>query len=226
MSSNPPTRRGRPPRHDRAALLEIAAAQLLERGFSALRYHDVAEAGSVPVASLRYYFPTITDLRVSALRHLVTDEIVHLEATAEAIEDPWARLIHICTSSISPQVAGRREEWLLWLEFFRAAASDTGLHQQREEVRRRFLALIADCIAKGAREGVFTVDGEAIEVATEVLALIDGYGMRLAMDHTVAEAQFAAYRTERAVRRLLQAADSAPVLSIVGGLAPASALKA
>jgi AcrR family transcriptional regulator len=217
MSSTPPTRRGRPPRHDRAALLEVAAGQLVERGYSGLRFQDVAEAaGGVPVASLRYYFPNIADLRDSALRHLVNDEITQLESAVAAIASPWERLMHICTTSIAPEVAGRREEWLLWLEFFRASAYDAGLLAEREAVRRRFLSLIDDCISCGARAGLFTVDGESIEVATEVLALIDGYGMRLALDHTLAEAQFASYRTERAVRRLLQVGVDVPVRSKVG----------
>lgn len=197
-------RRGRPPRHNRSEILDAASEVMIFRGYGATRYSDVADASGVPVASLQHHFPTLETLRREALRNKVRAELASLSEQVSVIADPWERVRHIIVRSVSLDPARRRGGWVLWLEYWRAAAHDEALARDSREVRTQWLSLIAGCIADGARTGQFSPDGTADEAATELHGLLDGLGIRLAIEHEEAAAAEAIMLLERAARRLLR----------------------
>ncbi len=196
-------RRGRPPRHKRADILDAASEVLVFRGYESTRYSDVAEASGVPVGSLQHYFPTIEVLRRDALRHKVRAELTALATELAQIDDPWARIRHIIVSSVSLEPARRRGGWVLWLEYWRAAAHDPELADDTHEVDAAWLDLAAQCVDDGVRSGLFRLDGTPHEAAVELHALLDGLGVGLAVEHPPEQAAEAIALVERAARRML-----------------------
>jgi AcrR family transcriptional regulator len=196
-------RRGRPPRHNRSEILDAASEVMIFRGYGATRYSDVAEASGIPVASLQHHFPTLEVLRREALRNKVRAELTLLAEQVGLIPDPWERVHHVIVRSVSLDPARRRGGWVLWLEYWRAAAHDHELAEDSREVRAQWLRLIADCIADGVRAGQFRLDGAIAEAAEELHGLLDGLGIRLAIEHEEADATEAITLLERAARRML-----------------------
>ena len=79
-------------RHD--ALLD-AVLRVLERdGASAVTHRAVAAEAGVPVASATYYFATIDDLLVSALRRGTAQLTAMLGGLEDTDVAGWARIIH------------------------------------------------------------------------------------------------------------------------------------
>jgi len=196
-------RRGRPPRHKRGEILDAASEVMIFRGYGSTRYSDVAEASGVPVASLQHHFPTLAVLRREALRNKVRAELTSLAEQVALITDPWERVYHIIVTSISLNPARRRGGWVLWLEYYRAAAHDLQLAEDSREVRAQWVQLIADTISEGMQAGRFRLDGTAKDAAIELHGLIDGLGFGLAIAHEEADAAGAIMLLERAARRIL-----------------------
>ncbi len=203
-------RRGRPPRHNRSEILDAASEVMIFRGYGATRYSDVAEASGVPVASLQHHFPTLEVLRREALRNKVRAELTLLAERVSEIADPWQRVQHIIVRSVSLDPARRRGGWVLWLEYWRAAAHDQELAEDSREVRTQWLSLIADCIADGVAAGRFRPDGTVAEAAVELHGLLDGLGIRLAIEHDEAVASQAIMLLERFAKRMLRLDASEP----------------
>jgi AcrR family transcriptional regulator len=196
-------RRGRPPRHNRGDILDAASEVLIFRGYEATRYSDVAEASGVPIASIQHHFPAIEVLRREALRHKVRAELSDLASHVRQIDDPWERIRHIVIRSVSLEPARRRGGWIVWLEYWRAAAHDPALAHDSEQVNEQWLDLITSCVADGVSAGMFHLDGTPREAATELHALLDGLGIRLAVDHPPQLAAGTIALLERAARRML-----------------------
>lgn len=176
---------------------------MIFRGYEATRYSDVAETSGVPVASLQHHFPTLEVLRREALRNKVRAELLALAGQVSLIADPWERIYHIIVTSVSLEPVRRRGGWVLWLEYWRAAAHDPALAEDSREVNALWLSLITECVADGVGSGLFTPDGTPREAAVELHALLDGLGIRLAVEHPAEEASQAISLLERAARRLL-----------------------
>jgi len=196
-------RRGRPPRHNRSEILDAASEVMIFRGYGATRYSDVAEVSGVPVASLQHHFPTLGVLRREALRNKVRAELAALTEQVDKIDDPWERIYHILVTSVSLDPARRRGGWVLWLEYYRAAAHDEELAEDMREVTRRWLGLLTECVSDGAKAGIFRLDATPYEVALELLGVLDGLGIRLAIEHPPEDAALAITVLERAARRML-----------------------
>jgi AcrR family transcriptional regulator len=196
-------RRGRPPRHNRADILDAASEVLIYRGYESTRYSDVAEKSGVPVASLQHHFPTLEELRREALRNKVRAELLSLAEQVELIADPWQRIRHIIVTSISLDPARRHGGWVVWLEYWRAAAHDPELARDSGEVDAAWLGLISKCIADGVEAGQFELDATPEQAAAELHGLLDGLGIRLAIEHAPVTATESIAILERAARRML-----------------------
>jgi AcrR family transcriptional regulator len=176
---------------------------MIFRGYGATRYSDVAEVSGVPVASLQHHFPTLGVLRSEALRNKVRAELTALADQVDKIDDPWERIYHILVTSVSLDPARRRGGWVLWLEYYRAAAHDEELAEDMRDVTRRWISLLAECVSDGEKAGMFRLDATPHEVALELHGVLDGLGIPLAIEHPPEDAAQAITVLERAARRML-----------------------
>ena len=160
--------------HDRQAILRAARPGAAARGYESLRFTDVAQASGVGVSSLQYSFRTRDDLVTEVLRAAVRDELERLTERAAAESDPWRRVRVLITEQIGTDDAERREAWLLWLEFWRAAVRDPSLQADYAVLAQRWRDLMEETVRRGVDQGVFTIDGAPPDVAAALVALIDG----------------------------------------------------
>jgi TetR/AcrR family transcriptional regulator, transcriptional repressor for nem operon len=73
-------------------ILKVAEALMIERGYSAFSYADIAAAVEIKKPSIHHHFPTKADLAAAVLR---THREKAMEATEQLdneIEHPWKRL--------------------------------------------------------------------------------------------------------------------------------------
>lgn len=198
----PQPRRGRPPKHSKPLLLNVASQALIKRGYANLRYRDVAEEAGVPIASLQHYFPNLATLRREALLHRVLGEAADIDSIALTIADPWERLRFVVSEAIG-QDAGRHGEWLVWLEFWRAAAHDSVLRGYNETCQREYRDLFARTIRYGVAQGAYTPECSVEDLAAELCFLIDGIGVRLAVSDCEETAEAGLQIIERVLRERL-----------------------
>lgn len=182
----------------------MAARVVVERGYDGLRFQDVAVASGVPAASLRHYFPTIGALRHEALMHSVRREMEQLEEQVARHDDPWDQIREIIIFSLGTDAAMRRHSWLLWLEYWRAAARDEVLARHSDVIDAEWTAMTLRAVRAGVAAGSFRLDQPEERAAYEVSILTDGAGLAIAIEPDNDE--LAAAQIEhvlRAARRML-----------------------
>ena len=196
-------RKGRPPAHDRDELLRHAKAVAVERGFDALRFTDVAEATGVPVSSLQYAFGTRDRLVREVLRAGVAGELQRMETAVERERDPWKRLEKFVRLGISIDDDRRREGWLLWIEYWRAASRDPDLREESAGISRQWRRLVRGAVDDGVRAGQFHIDGTAEDAAASLVALVDGMSLQVEVGDDRMRSARATRAAMHAARRIL-----------------------
>jgi AcrR family transcriptional regulator len=160
--------------HDRQAILRAARPGAAARGYESLRFADVAQASGVGVSSLQYSFRTRDDLVTEVLRTAVHDEFERLTVRAVSEPDPWRRVCVLIAEQIDTDDDKRREAWLLWLEFWRAAVRDPALQADYAALAQRWRDLMEETVRLGVDQGAFTTDAAPSDLAAALVALIDG----------------------------------------------------
>lgn len=196
-------RRGRPVAHDREALLHAARAVAVERGFDALRFADVSEATGVPISSLQYAFGTRDALVREVLRAGVAEEVARLRTAIDREIDPWRRIERFIRLGISIDDGRRREGWLLWIEYWRAASRDPDLRAESSEVSRGWRALLRRAVEDGVLTGQFEISGSAEEVAASLVALVDGLSLQVEVGDRRMRSARATRAATHSARRIL-----------------------
>ncbi len=196
-------RKGRPPAHDKAELLRQAKAVAVERGFDALRFTDVAEATGVPVSSLQYAFGTRDALVREVLRAGVAEELQRMRLAVEHELDPWKRIEKYIRLGISIDDNMRREGWLLWIEYWRAASRDDLLREESASVARQWRQLVKRAVEDGVTIGHFAIDGTAEDAAASLVALVDGLSLQVEVGDDRMRSARATRTATRSARRIL-----------------------
>ena len=196
-------RKGRPLAHDRTELLRAARAVAAERGFESLRFGDVSDATGVPVSSLQYAFGTREALVREVLRRGVADELQRLRDAIAGETDPWRRIELFIRMGISIDDDRRREAWLLWMQYWRAAARDPELHEESAATTRGWRTLIKRAVEDGVLMGHFAIAGSADEAAASVVALVDGLSLQVFVGDRQMSSARATRAAVRSARRIL-----------------------
>jgi AcrR family transcriptional regulator len=151
-----------------------------DRGADGTRFTDVSRASRVPVSTLQYYFGSREDLLIAAFRHECAREQAAMTNAVRACEDPWDQMIHLVRVGVAD---GDRPAptWRTWVEFWRAALRDDELREEAYEVYHMWRDLVQEVLRAGITSGRFR-SGLNPEIAShQVVALIDGIGIPLAL---------------------------------------------
>jgi AcrR family transcriptional regulator len=177
-------RPGRPQVHDGDEILDAAARALVRRGYSALRYADVAAESGVPVPSLQHRFRSLDHLRREALLRKVRLELEETQAALIHVADAWEWIVAMIDRSVSLRPETRQRGWGIWVEYLHAAAHDSAIARDFKEVDALWLAALEEIVASGERMGRLHPQLPPREAATLVQGLIDGLGMPLSADRS------------------------------------------
>ncbi len=146
---------------------------IIEHGFDAVRYVDVAEEAGVAVGTVQHYFGSRDALLGAAFleANRVAVENARTIALARS-HDPWRRL------TLMVEEFTRLDRWGLWLEFWAAARRRDELRAVLEAAYGAWREPLVEAIEEGVAAGVFHPRFTSGEIAGAFVALIDGLGIQ------------------------------------------------
>lgn len=156
----------------RQALVEAAAALLVEGGFEAVRHRAVAERAGLPLASTTYYFDSLDELITAAVENHGRTELVRGNALLEELptrQRGVESVIDLVLDQLLGPPAGDRDAELVLLRYERLVATF-----RRPYLRPLMRTLGAEL--RGLLHEVFARSGTHLDEPRleQLIALVDG----------------------------------------------------
>jgi AcrR family transcriptional regulator len=165
-------------------VLHGARRVIARRGADATRFRDVAAETGAAVSTLQYSFGNREDLIIAALEDAALADFDRARRAAQAAAGPVEQLRALVRESVVADTEQEgREAWLIWVEYWRAAARDSELRSGSAAIYAQWRTLIGGILAEGSATGDFRSDLDTDRAATQVLALLDGVGVPLVLEH-------------------------------------------
>ncbi|HWJ60474.1 MAG TPA: TetR family transcriptional regulator [Acidimicrobiales bacterium] len=159
-------RHGSSAQQRRAALIDAAVEVAAEKGMSGVTHRAVTEQAGLPLATVGYFFDSITDLAVEALRTKVAEDVAQMNALATQLVEGERRPLSELVDVFAGAAAAPRTEGMAFVEALLTAARDP-----------RFRAFAADVLLAG--RGVVSAASAAADAEVDdpgaFLALVHGY---------------------------------------------------
>lgn len=166
----------------REALVDAAGRAIAERGLEGLRIKDIAAEAGMSAGSVLYYYPEMDELVLEVHRGAVERYVAARHACTDPVTDPVERLRALIGSG-QPHGAGDPQHSLLY-ELHRRAERSTGHAALMASLFAREVALYTTVLEVGAVAGAFTLAEPAADVARNLVALEDGYGLHIVSRNT------------------------------------------
>ncbi len=159
----------------RAQILAASGRLVRRRGFTTTRMADVAAELGLSAPLIVYHFRTKDELMAATLAAEAQAELERLDAIVHSRRRPLAKVEQIVTMSLGPASVG---DWALWIDAWGEGLRSPVMARHLEELDRRWHRSLVRVIAEGVEEGTFAVD-DVRGAAEQLMALMDGYGVRL-----------------------------------------------
>ncbi|MFE3323485.1 TetR/AcrR family transcriptional regulator [Streptomyces sp. NPDC059176] len=166
-------------RETRERILAAACQVIAEVGFEKIRMRMVAERAGVSTALLHYHFETREKLFTEAMTHSFAQTGTELERDADSVSA--AVILARILRALLPTDPELRQDWRLWQELWvRALRDDTAQHLA-VDLYEQLHEWVGNALQRGVDSGEFApCDVDA--TSTLLLALCDGFGIRLMLD--------------------------------------------
>ncbi|MFH8572448.1 TetR/AcrR family transcriptional regulator [Streptomyces sp. NPDC017993] len=160
----------------RERILSAACEVIAEVGFEKIRMRMVAERAKVSTALLHYHFENRERLFAEAMTHSFGQTGTELERDADTVPAAvvLARILH----NMLPTDAELRQDWRLWQELWVRALRDETAQHLAVDLYDQLHAWIGQALRRGIDAGEFA-DCDVEATSTLLLALSDGFGIRL-----------------------------------------------
>lgn len=155
----------------REALLGAAVAVVAERGVGGATHRAIAAAAGVPLSTTSYFFGSLDELIVAALKAFATESIAELEETAAAFSGSTLSPAEAVQLLVDALVAEPRASTISQFEIYLEAARRSELQAEVRKIlasfeQLAFSALVAVGAQRpkaGARAFVAVADGFALQ---------------------------------------------------------------
>jgi AcrR family transcriptional regulator len=165
----------------RERILAGACATIAEVGLEKVRMWMVAKRAGVSTALLHYHFANRETLFAEALRYsFETSGRKVYEAEAPA-DRTWSWRLARIVEAMLPVDAELRQDSLLWQELWLRAARDPESRELAVKLYADMHAWVLVAVQGGQAAGEFAA-GDADALAELLIALVDGYSVRLTLD--------------------------------------------
>ncbi|TGA92952.1 TetR family transcriptional regulator [Streptomyces sp. MZ04] len=161
----------------REALVDAAGRAITERGLEGLRIKDIAAEAGMSAGSVLYYYPELDDLVLEVHRGAVERFVAARHAATDGVADPVARLRALVGSGL-PDGPGDPVHGLLY-ELHRRADRSAGHAELMASLFAREVALYTTVLEVGAATREFTLTEPPADLARNLVALEDGYGLHI-----------------------------------------------
>lgn len=163
----------------RERILEAAVRRIASEGIDDVRIARIAADAGVSAAAVHYHFASRDALLAEALEH--SYERAGDVRIGVPGEDEDATAVARLTAMVEqclPAPGPLRDDFVLWVELWLRAARAPELRPTGARLYARMRAWFAEAIADGVQRGEFA-PCDPDRVADRVLALVDGYGVRV-----------------------------------------------
>ncbi|MFF1567234.1 TetR/AcrR family transcriptional regulator [Streptomyces sp. NPDC058293] len=161
----------------REALVDAAGRAIAERGLEGLRIKDIAAEAGMSAGSVLYYYPEMGELVLEVHRGAVERYLAARQGAVDGATGAAARLRALVGSGL-PGGSGDAVHGLLF-ELHRRADRSSGHATLMASLFAREVALYATVLEVGAAVGEFTLTEPVADVARNLVALEDGYGLHI-----------------------------------------------
>ncbi|MFJ3231020.1 TetR/AcrR family transcriptional regulator [Streptomyces sp. NPDC086787] len=160
----------------RERILTAACEAIAEIGFEKIRMRMVAERAGVSTALLHYHFDTREKLFTEAMAHSFANTALDVERDAGSA--PAAVILARIVRNLLPTDLVLHQDWRLWQELWVRALRDEPTRVFAVDLYAQLHSWVAGAVRRGIASGEFE-STDVDDLATLVLSLSDGYGIRL-----------------------------------------------
>jgi AcrR family transcriptional regulator len=174
LTAAAPERRASSP--TRIRVLKAAVAAICERGLADTRVSDIADRAGISPGNVMYYFATLEEILIEALRFANDGFLDEALRDAENRPTARARLLRLIELGMPSDPAQEpHSQWLLWLDVWARSPRNPTVNAHRRELEGRWISGYARFVREGQAAGEFRAC-EPDDFAVRLSALIDGLG--------------------------------------------------
>ncbi len=164
----------------RRRLLNAATVVFAQRGYHGATLDEIAEEAGFTKGAVYSNFDGKEDLFLNLLEEHIQDRIVEVRAAFDGIDD--LDDVRDGGRVLAEQVAGDRELWFLFFEFWGYAARDEGLRGRLSGLYRRWRREVGDIVARQFERLELPLPGPPEEVAATAIAMAEGLALQRLID--------------------------------------------
>jgi AcrR family transcriptional regulator len=164
----------------RERILAAAVDRIARHGIDEVRIARIAMDAGVSTSLVHYHFETREALLEQALDYsyeLAGDVRLGPEGDVEALGS--VRRLAAMIDQCLPYPGMLERDWILWVELWLRAARHPEMRPTAARLYKRMREWFAEAIATGIVRGEFPRDAQPDRIADRLLALADGYGVRV-----------------------------------------------
>jgi AcrR family transcriptional regulator len=162
----------------RERILAAAVDRIASDGIDDLRIARVATDAGVSTSLVHYHFETREALLAEALEYsyeLAGD--VRIEDGADALGH--VERLSLMADQFLPHTGVLERDWILWVELWLRAVRHPELRPTAVRLYARMREWLANAIREGQAAGAFRPEADPERIADRLMALGDGYGIRV-----------------------------------------------
>ncbi|MFG2874576.1 TetR/AcrR family transcriptional regulator [Streptomyces sp. NPDC048337] len=195
----------------RERILTAACEVIADIGFENVSMRKVAEHAGVSKALLHYHFDTREKLFAEAMTHSFAQTGTGIDTEADAGTASASVALARVLRSMLPTDAELRQDWKLWQELWVRAQRDPAARHLAVDLYDQLHAWVGGALERGIESGEFA-DCDVPALSTLVLALCDGFGIRLMLDDPRVDLPTARATIWRTIAPTLGIAETFPEL--------------
>jgi AcrR family transcriptional regulator len=162
----------------RERLLDAAVRLIAREGIDNVRIARIAAEAGVSAGLVHYHFASRDALLEEAIEHSYERAGDMRLAAVDEGRATAAQRLRAMIDQCLPSDRPLREDWVLWVELWLRGARDPALRPVAARLYARLHAWFAEAIAEGIAAGELRAC-DLDRMADRLLALIDGYGIRV-----------------------------------------------
>jgi AcrR family transcriptional regulator len=169
--------RQRHPTEVRRQLVIDAARDLIaDKGLFNVLIRDISKACGVSPGTITYHFKSLDEVLMEVVKAETADFYVPLQESARGSGDPKKELLYFLEGMFGADANARRH-WLIWFDFWSAAARDADYGRWMNEHYEGWRSALQEITERGVSEGVFECE-DPRSFAIETAAVVDGLAVQ------------------------------------------------
>jgi AcrR family transcriptional regulator len=156
----------------RRLIIESARDLIADKGLFNVKVRDISLACSVSPGTIAYHFRNLEEVLWEVVKAETADFYVPLQDSAKGSGDTVRELLAFL-SGMFKEDADTRRHWLIWLDFWSAAARDDSYGEWMNSHYDAWRLALEEIAERGVREEAFRCE-DPKAFAIETAALVDG----------------------------------------------------